>query len=79
MTQAWRNWLDLTTLDFRALDPASTVALLPVSAVEQHGPHLPVSVDQVLCKGIVARAAELAGDTPVVVLPQQDVGKSNEH
>jgi creatinine amidohydrolase len=79
MTQAWRNWLDLTTLDFRALDPARTVALLPVSAVEQHGPHLPVSVDQVLCAGIVARAAQLAGDTPVVVLPQQDVGKSNEH
>ena len=79
MAKAWRNWIDLTTEEFRALDPARTVALLPVSAVEQHGPHLPVSVDQVLCEGIVARAGELAGDTPVVVLPQQDVGKSNEH
>lgn len=79
MTKAWRNWLDLTTEEFRALDPARTVALLPVSAVEQHGPHLPVSVDQVLCAGIVARAAQISGDTPVIVLPQQDVGKSNEH
>jgi len=79
MAQAWRNWLDLTTEEFRTLDPAKTVALLPVSAVEQHGPHLTVAVDQVLCEGIVARAAGMAGATPVVVLPQQDVGKSNEH
>ena len=79
MSEAWRNWLDLTTEEFRMLDPLRTVALLPVSAVEQHGPHLPVSVDQVLCAGIVARARELADGTPVIVLPQQDVGKSNEH
>jgi creatinine amidohydrolase len=55
MAQAWRWWLDMTTEDFRGLDPSKTVALLPVAAVEQHGPHLPVSVDATLNRGIVPR------------------------
>ena len=35
-------WQDRTTADFRLVDPEATVALLPVAAVEQHGPHLPL-------------------------------------
>lgn len=77
---AWRRWEDLRWPEFEALDPARTVALLPVAAVEQHGPHLPVSVDAVINDGIVARAAELIGDdVPVLQLPTQRTGKSNEH
>ncbi len=80
MGKAWRWWLDMTTEDFRGLDPARTVALLPVAAVEQHGPHLPVSVDATLARGIVAAAtAHFPDDLPVLILPQTDVGKSNEH
>ncbi len=80
MGKAWRWWLDMTTEDFRGLDPERTVALLPVAAVEQHGPHLPVAVDATLCRGIVAAATAHLGDSlPVLILPQTDVGKSNEH
>ena len=49
-----RYWADLGTRDFAALDPATTVAVLPVAATEQHGPHLPLSVDQTLVDGVVA-------------------------
>ncbi len=49
-----RFWADLTTTDFAALDAAKTVAVLPVGATEQHGPHLPLSVDQSLVDGVVA-------------------------
>src|ERR1700674_485137 len=38
-------WWDMTTQDFAGLDAERVVAILPVGAIEQHGPHLPVRVD----------------------------------
>ncbi len=73
-------WLDLTTEDFRTRDMHRTIAVLPVAAVEQHGPHLPVGVDTFINQGYLARAAALVPeDLDVLVLPIQAVGKSNEH
>jgi len=75
-----RYWQDLTTKDFEALDKDRTVAVLPVGAIEQHGPHLPVYVDACINKGMIDRTLELLpDDLPVVVLPEMPVGKSNEH
>jgi creatinine amidohydrolase len=75
-----RFWADLTTADFAGLDAARTVAVLPVGATEQHGPHLPLCVDQSLVDGIVARALpQLPTDASVLVLPTQQVGYSPEH
>lgn len=75
-----RFWADLATTDFAALDPATTVAVLPLGATEQHGPHLPLAVDQCLVDGIVARALPLLpAAAPVLVLPTQQVGYSPEH
>lgn len=75
-----RFWSQLTTTDFAALDAARTVAVLPVGATEQHGPHLPLSVDQSLVDGIVARALPLLpAEASVLVLPTQAVGYSPEH
>jgi creatinine amidohydrolase len=56
------------------------VALIPVAAIEQHGPHLPVSVDADINAGVVDDAARrLPADAPVVILPMLPIGKSNEH
>ena len=75
-----RHWADLATTDFAGLDPARTVAVLPVGATEQHGPHLPLAVDQVLADGILAHAVHrLPADLPVLLLPSQPVGYSPEH
>ncbi|MFL5337641.1 MAG: creatininase family protein, partial [Geminicoccaceae bacterium] len=49
------RWDELTSREFAALDPQGTVAILPVGAVEQHGPHLPVAVDTCLNEAIVRR------------------------
>ncbi|MDH3472689.1 MAG: creatininase family protein [Rhodospirillales bacterium] len=54
-----RDWQDLTTEDFGTLDPERTVAIWPLGAVEQHGPHLPLSTDAVIAEGVAARALEL--------------------
>ncbi|MDX7953422.1 creatininase family protein [Lichenihabitans sp. Uapishka_5] len=75
-----RWWWDLSTREFAELDMAQVVAVLPVGAVEQHGPHLPVRVDAAINAGIVARAVDLMpDDLPALVLPALPVGKSNEH
>jgi creatinine amidohydrolase len=77
-------WSDLTTRHFAQLarhaDLARMVAVLPVAATEQHGPHLPVSVDTTLVNGVVdASLPHLPADLPVLFLPTQHIGKSNEH
>lgn len=79
-----RLWADLASRDFarlqRAPDRDQVVALLPVGATEQHGPHLPLSVDSDLVDAIVANAlSRLPAQVPVLVLPTQKIGKSNEH
>jgi creatinine amidohydrolase len=43
----------MTTTDFAALDCERVVAVLPVGAIEQHGPHLPVAVDECINQGII--------------------------
>ena len=74
-----RYWQDLPWPEFRTLPP-DTVAVLPVAAMEQHGPHLPIAVDTTINQGIVARAlTKLPPDAPVLVLPTQAVGLSVEH
>jgi creatinine amidohydrolase len=75
-----RQWTEMTWEDFRAGEPAGWIAVLPVAAVEQHGPHLPVGVDGFIAEGYLARAAKLAPESmPVTFLPLQWIGKSDEH
>ncbi len=80
MTNRSRYWADHTTEEFAGFDPAATVVLLPVSATEQHGPHLPVSVDHDICAALVERlVARLPVRVPLLVLPALPVGLSIEH
>ncbi len=75
-----RFWAELSTADFAGIDPDRTVAVLPVAAIEQHGPHLPLSVDTILVDAVVTAALPCLGaELPVLVLPTQQVGLSPEH
>lgn len=74
-----RLWRDMPSSAFGEL-PANTVAILPVGAIEQHGPHLPVYVDSCINQHLLAQAlAEAPDELPIVALPIQSVGKSDEH
>jgi creatinine amidohydrolase len=73
-----RRWIDMKTTEFGALS-AETVAVLPVAAVEQHGPHLPVSVDSCINENLIDLVVKKAASVPILVLPMQAIGKSNEH
>ena len=73
-------WSDLTTADVAALDTTRAIAVLPVAATEQHGPHLPLSVDTDIVNGVIAAALpHIAPDLPALFLPTQAVGFSPEH
>jgi hypothetical protein len=78
-----RYWADCTGRHFaefkRSGHVASAVAVLPVAAIEQHGPHLPVSVDTTLVNEVIAASLPHLGATNALFLPTQQVGKSNEH
>lgn len=74
-----RYWRDLASPTFDSL-PAGTVAVLPIGAIEQHGPHLPVWVDSCINELLLDRAlAAMPAAMSVLALPLQAVGKSDEH
>ena len=79
-----RFWADWTSPQFEAARSAGSldrlIAVLPVAATEQHGPHLPLQVDTALVDGVIAQALpHLASDVPALFLPTQAVGFSPEH
>lgn len=75
-----RYWADHTSESIAAMDRERVVALLPLAATEQHGPHLPLSTDTLIAEGLVrATVARLPEALPLLVLPTVSVGKSNEH
>lgn len=73
-----RFWQEMTAGDFRTLPP-DAVAILPVAATEQHGPHLPAGTDHLILDGILRAAARSGLDADAVALPVQPVGWSPEH
>jgi creatinine amidohydrolase len=75
-----RDWTDLHWPDISAAGPARWIAVLPLAATEQHGPHLPLGTDVMIARAYLARVRELLADTvPATFLPLQPVGISTEH
>lgn len=77
---ATKFWVEMTWRDFQAADMREVIAVLPVAAIEQHGPHLPVGVDAYIGEGYLARVIQrLPSEMPVLFLPAQSIGASLEH
>jgi creatinine amidohydrolase len=75
-----REWSEMTWADFSAADTSRWIAVLPLAATEQHGPHLPLGVDSFIADAYLARARGLIPpDLPVTFLPVQRIGQSDEH
>ena len=69
-------WDELTHPEIRALVETMKMAIVPLGAVEQHGPHLPLLVDYVIVHEVAKRASALTG---VPVLPPLQYGFSGSH
>lgn len=75
-----RFWADYTAREFAQMRTDQVVAVLPVAAIEQHGPHLPVAVDTTIINGVIAASLpHIGAAVGALFLPTQQIGKSNEH
>ena len=75
-----RQWMEMTWTDLAETDTRRWIAVLPVAAVEQHGPHLPLGVDSYIANAYLTRVHEILPDgLPVTFLPVQKIGQSDEH
>lgn len=74
------EWAKLKAHELRDLATRNAVVILPVAAIEQHGPHLPVMTDTRIGAEVAARAARKAsGARPTVVAPVVWSGLSEHH
>ena len=75
-----RDWNDLGRLDPAGVDRTRWIAVLPLAATEQHGPHLPLETDVLIAQAYLSRVRELLADTlPATFLPIERIGISSEH
>ncbi len=75
-----RRYEDLTGPEILDLIRPSSTLLLPIGAVEQHGPHLPLAVDHVIAHETATAVVDAVGDAlDVWQLPTLSISKSNEH
>ncbi len=73
-------WGRLTAEALRSLAQRNAVVVVPVAAMEQHGPHLPTSTDTLLANEVARRAAEMATPRqPTVVTECVWTGLSEHH
>ena len=75
-----RDWTDIDWTDIGQADAARWIAVLPLAATEQHGPHLPLATDVMIAQAYLERVRELLPDTiPATFLPIEEIGISTEH
>ena len=75
-----RDWTAIHWPDIAKQDAARWIAVLPLAATEQHGPHLPLRTDVLIAQAYLARLRELLPDNiPATFLPVEEIGISTEH
>src|SRR3954454_13461739 len=75
-----RDWTAIAWPDVAQEDAARWIAVLPLAATEQHGPHLPLRTDVLIADAYLARVREMLPDTiPATFLPIEEIGISTEH
>ncbi|HTO29830.1 MAG TPA: creatininase family protein [Pararhizobium sp.] len=79
MTFPAARWKDNDS-DLPASARKEWIAVLPLGAHEQHGPHLPFDTDTLIAEGLVTRLIGCLPSTlPVTFLPTEPIGYSIEH
>jgi creatinine amidohydrolase len=80
MTIPPSDWTAIHWPDVAKEDAARWIAVLPLAATEQHGPHLPLRTDVLIGEAYLERVRQLLPDNiPATFLPIEEIGISTEH
>ncbi len=80
VTSPSRRFADLRAPEIAQRLTDRSILLQPLGAIEQHGPHLPLSTDSIVATAVAQAVVERHGDEhDVWLLPTLDYTKSNEH
>jgi creatinine amidohydrolase len=75
-----RHFVDLRGPEVADLITERSIFIQPLGAIEQHGPHLPLSTDSVVATAVAEAAVAQYGDeVDAWLLPTLQYTKSNEH
>jgi creatinine amidohydrolase len=75
-----RDWTAIAWPEVAKHDAARWIAVLPLAATEQHGPHLPLRTDVLIAEAYLARVWQLLpAQIPATFLPVEEIGISTEH
>ncbi|KGA97579.1 creatininase [Alkalihalobacillus alcalophilus ATCC 27647 = CGMCC 1.3604] len=80
--KAWQDFFlpRLSTNEVAALEKEKGAVVLPIAAIEQHGPHLPTYTDTLIAEGLLEATFELLNrEDNIWLLPPLPYGKSTEH
>jgi creatinine amidohydrolase len=69
-------WEELTWPEAGSTAERLDAVIIPVGAIEQHGPHLPLSVDTTICEAVARGVSAVTG---VAVIPPLSYGVSASH
>ncbi|MCR9233621.1 MAG: creatininase family protein [bacterium] len=72
------KFLEMTAVELKNVPREDTLVVLPIAAVEQHGPHMPTGTDDFICTA-VAEAVEQNLPESLLLLPTQWLGASQHH
>ena len=70
------RWDEMTWPEAGETIARTNTVIIPVGAVEQHGPHLPLNVDTVICQAVAEEVSALTG---IPVIPPITYGVSGSH
>jgi creatinine amidohydrolase len=80
MVAASRQVVELTSAESGRLISETSILCLPLGAIEQHGPHLPLNTDLVVAEGLTRAIVKRFGEEfDLWQLPAMAVGLSREH
>lgn len=75
-----RRFIDLRGPDIGRVLTDRSILVQPLGAIEQHGPHLPLSTDSIVATAVAeATVAQYGDEVDAWLLPTLDYTKSNEH
>lgn len=80
LTTPPRDWTAIAWSDVTRQDAARWIAVLPLAATEQHGPHLPLRTDVLIAEAYLGQVWQLLPThVPATFLPVEEIGISTEH